>query len=127
MGLNYPNISDKYFADKTQPGSDIFIHGACVSVGCISITDDKIKELYTLANQATKNGQQNIRIDIFPFKFNIGNKNILSQHTDYQQHQTFWKNLKNIYTDFEKSNRLNPVDVTANGSYYIVKDAIDHE
>lgn len=121
LGLNYPNTSDLYFADKAQPGSDIFIHGGCASVGCISITDDKIKELYTLANQATRNGQQDIRTDIFPFKFNMNNENIFKKQ-QYRQHQSFWKNLKNIYTDFEKSHHLNPVDVTANGRYYILKD-----
>jgi len=121
LGLNYPNDSDLYFADKTQPGSDIFIHGDCVSVGCIAITDDKIKELYTLTQQASTNGQRDIRVDIFPFKFKDNLKNTLAQNPDYQRHQTFWENLEQVYSDFEQTHQLRTVAVDKHGKYYIIK------
>ena len=34
MGLNYPNAADLVNADPQQPGSDIYIHGSNVSIGC---------------------------------------------------------------------------------------------
>lgn len=58
LGINYPNASDKILSDKHQPGGSIYIHGNCVTIGCIPITDDKIKELYILAVEARNNGQQ---------------------------------------------------------------------
>lgn len=66
LRLNYPNEYDLIWADKEQPGSDIYIHGGEQTVGCIPITDDKIKELYILAWEAQKNGQPKIEVHIFP-------------------------------------------------------------
>jgi murein L,D-transpeptidase YafK len=41
LGLNYPNASDRYLSDAIQPGGDIYIHGSCVTTGCIPIPDPK--------------------------------------------------------------------------------------
>ncbi|MCY7291418.1 MAG: hypothetical protein LH615_04475, partial [Ferruginibacter sp.] len=38
LGLNYPNASDRILSDAIRPGSAIYIHGNCVSTGCIPIT-----------------------------------------------------------------------------------------
>ena len=56
MKINYPNaIDDKRHARHTRltrrswnQGGDIFIHGKCVSIGCIAMTDDVIEKLYLL-------------------------------------------------------------------------------
>jgi len=37
LGLNYPNASDKILRDKQHPGSSIYIHGDCVTIGCIPL------------------------------------------------------------------------------------------
>jgi murein L,D-transpeptidase YafK len=52
LGLNYPNASDRILSDSLKPGGDIYIHGSCVTVGCIPITDQQIDELYILATYA---------------------------------------------------------------------------
>ncbi|MFK7949659.1 MAG: murein L,D-transpeptidase family protein [Saprospiraceae bacterium] len=112
LGLNYPNASDLILSDKTEPGSDIFIHGACASVGCVSITDDKIKEVYLLANEAKKHGQMNIPVHVFPFKMtdsNIENGN--------QTYHKFWKNLKKGYDLFEHQKQLFEIKVDSQGNY----------
>ena len=57
LGLNYSNASDKILSDKKNPGGDIFIHGNCISIGCIAMTDDKIKEIYIAAMKAKNRGQ----------------------------------------------------------------------
>ena len=51
MKLNYPNAFDLEKANaegRTQPGSDIFIHGRAVSAGCLAMGDEVIEELFTL-------------------------------------------------------------------------------
>ena len=48
LGLNYPNSSDRTLSDSYQPGGDIYIHGSCVTVGCIPLTDPMIEEFVTL-------------------------------------------------------------------------------
>lgn len=99
LGLNYPNASDKKLGHPTKIGSDIFIHGGCSSVGCIAITDDKIKELYILAELAKQNGQSNIPCHIFPFP--LTTQNIQSYNQSYPNHVAFWKSLQPIYQQFE--------------------------
>ena len=40
LGLNYPNASDRLLTtNPAQPGSDVFIHGNAVSVGCLAMGD----------------------------------------------------------------------------------------
>ncbi len=51
MKLNYPNSFDLKWAraeSRQQPGSDIFIHGKAVSVGCLAMGDQVIEQLFTL-------------------------------------------------------------------------------
>jgi murein L,D-transpeptidase YafK len=67
LGINYPNQSDIRKSKATRLGGDIFIHGSCVTIGCLPMTDDKIKEIYLYALHARNNGQKNIPVYIFPF------------------------------------------------------------
>ena len=51
MKLNYPNAFDlKYAAEegRTEPGTNIFIHGKAVSIGCLAMGDEVIEELFVL-------------------------------------------------------------------------------
>ena len=61
LGLNYPNASDRLLSDLSQAGGNIYIHGSCVTVGCIPLTDDKIEEVYILAAHAKDQGEDFIR------------------------------------------------------------------
>jgi murein L,D-transpeptidase YafK len=120
LGINYPNASDKILGDAKQPGSSIYIHGNCVTVGCIPITDERIKELYVLAVEARNNGQQKIPVHIFPFHLETSaiEKSIKESNTNLVT-ENFWKNLQIIYNDFETSNRLKSVHVSKNGEYFL--------
>jgi len=94
LGINYPNHYDKKVGEKNNLGGDIFIHGNCVSIGCIAITNDKIKELYLLSVLAKNEGQSKIPVQIFPFDLNNFYK-WKKCTNEYPQHQLFWKMLKN--------------------------------
>ena len=66
MKLNYPNDFDLTHAmqeGRTEPGSDIFIHGKAVSIGCLAMGDETIEELFVLAAQT---GAENIKVVITP-------------------------------------------------------------
>ena len=84
MGLDYPNARDMKIADPEHPGSDIYIHGGCRTVGCIPITDEKIAELYLMSKTAEKD----IEVIILPYKPSIENHNRFAEK--YPQHQAFW-------------------------------------
>lgn len=107
LGINYPNASDRILGNKTQPGGDIYIHGDCVTIGCIPITDEKIKELYILAVESRNNGQSKIQVHIFPARMDSFDEPMTS----------FWENLKTIYNDFETTKKLRPVTIDKAGAY----------
>jgi murein L,D-transpeptidase YafK len=118
LGINYPNDSDKILGDKTSPGSAIYIHGNCVTIGCIPITDDKIKELYILAVEARNNGQEKIPVHIFPTKLDDQTlSGLTSEFTPAQMN--FWRNLKPIYESFENDKKLRKVTVSTEGKYIL--------
>ena len=64
LGLNYPNQSDKILSDSVRPGGDIYIHGSCVTVGCIPLTDQFIDEVYILPAYAKNAGEDYIPVHI---------------------------------------------------------------
>jgi len=64
--LNYPNEFDLAMAGKdgrTNPGSDICIHGKNVTIGCIPIGDKAIEEVYNLVESVDR---EKVRVLIFP-------------------------------------------------------------
>lgn len=66
LRLNYPNDFDreKAAADgRSEPGSDIYIHGRTASVGCLAMGDSVIEELFTLADDV---GLDSIQVIIAP-------------------------------------------------------------
>ncbi len=117
--VNYPNNSDKKFADPLNPGDNIFVHGSCISIGCIPLGDENIKEIYLLAARA-KGIDQEIPIHIFPNKMTDENYNALK--TEFASNDTllkFWSWLKPGFDAFEKSNTVPTVSVDDSGKYTI--------
>lgn len=118
LGVSYPNALDVLRSGKNKPGGDIYIHGNQVTIGCIPLTDDKIKEVYVMAVEARNNGQKDIPVYIFPFKMNKEN---LNQHlSHFPQQKVFWADLKQGYDYFEKYKKP-PVMKIINGGYVLSK------
>lgn len=110
FNLGYPNLYDR--AHK-RTGSALMVHGDCVSIGCYAMTDDKINEIYTLADAALRNGQSFFRVHIFPFKMTQSN---LKKHQN-SKWSAFWLNLKEGYDFFE--NNGTPPNVGVKNKRYI--------
>lgn len=118
LGINYPNASDKILSDPIHPGGSIYIHGNCVTIGCIPITDDKIKELYILAVEAFNNGQQKIPVHLFPDRLTERSLNLLiEEYAPAESTIKLWKNLQSLYRDFQINHTLKPIRVDKNGGY----------
>lgn len=119
LGINYPNYSDRILSDPKKPGGDIYIHGNCLTIGCIPLTDEFIEEVYIMAVNAKNNGQDFIPVHVFPVRF--GN----SRSMDYlgsisltdNDSQKFWLNLKAAYDYFEKNRKLPVILVNSQGKY----------
>lgn len=117
MGLNYPNQSDLRVIGNIEPGGDIFIHGNCVTIGCVPITDDKIKELYLIAVEARSHGQDKIPVHIFPCY--MTEEKMIELKNTYSKHATFWENIKPLYDYFEKNKTIPAFTVDKKGNYII--------
>src|ERR1044072_6286216 len=119
LGLNYPNYSDKILSDAKKPGGDIYIHGSCLTVGCIPLTDEFIEEVYILCVNAKNAGQDFIPVHVYPVKLgNVRSMDYLGgvSLTDNSSQQ-FWVELKSAYDYFEKHHRLPVVLVDNKGKY----------
>lgn len=115
LGVNYPNQSDKIKSTAKDLGGDIFIHGSCVTIGCMPMTDNKIKEIYIYALEAKNNGQNKIPVYIFPFK--MTSENIKKYKSNYAHHTLFWENLKLGYDKFHQNYKELSFSINKNGDY----------
>jgi murein L,D-transpeptidase YafK len=121
LGLNYPNASDKMLCDLSQPGGDIYIHGSCVTTGCIPITDGQIEELYVLAAHAKDMGQDYIPVHIFPVNFNNSRSVAYLNRflINFSEFVPFEKSMQNAFYYFEKNGQVPPVVINSRGEYVI--------
>lgn len=117
LGLDYPNASDRILSDRERPGSDIFIHGAEVSIGCLAMTDPSIQEIYLIAWDARRAGLESIPVHIFPTRLDDAGLARLQSNPKYAEHLKFWKNLSVGYRLFEKSKRVPKISVDRKGAY----------
>jgi murein L,D-transpeptidase YafK len=142
LGINYPNQSDKILGEKGNLGGDIFIHGSTVTVGCMPMTDDKIKEIYLLAVEAKNAGQSQIPVHIFPMNLSGNRFKDLEKYAnstefleywsrlkggqkiDAQRFIKFWTNLKIGFDAFEQNHVLPKVSVEKGGTYsYVARES----
>lgn len=122
LGLNYPNASDLLLSDSAKPGNDIYIHGSCITVGCIPIMDNQIEELYILTSYAKHNGEDFIPVHIFPVKFNVAKSvqklNLaIKEDADYGK---FTNKLKEVFDYFEQHKKLPVIAVNSWGEYVVM-------
>lgn len=128
LGLNYPNASDKVLSDALQPGGEIYIHGSCVTTGCIPITDNQIEDLYILSAHAINEGQDFIPVHIFPIKFDVKRSvDYLNNFArNYPTYRSFVQPLKTVYDYFNMHQDLPLIMVNKKGEYIVqpLKDAV---
>ncbi|MCB1386479.1 MAG: murein L,D-transpeptidase [Nitratireductor sp.] len=104
FNIGYPNTFDR---SHGRTGSHLMVHGACSSAGCYSMNDDQVEEIYSLARDALKGGQDYFQVQAYPFRMTAGNlaKQVTSEHFE------FWKSLKEGSDLFEITNYPPKVDV----------------
>ena len=87
MNLGFPNSRDKALG---LTGSGILIHGKCSSIGCFSLTDQVVEDVYEVIAAALDAGQPRITVQVFPFPLTRAN---LASHAGDEWHD-FWARLK---------------------------------
>jgi murein L,D-transpeptidase YafK len=115
--INYPNFSDQA-SSKGKPGGDIYIHGGCLTVGCMPMTNAGIEEIYIVCLNAKLNGEEYIPVHIYPTRMNKnGISYLVREYANNTQKQQFWAELKTGYDYFEKNHKLLPVMYAPDGNY----------
>lgn len=110
--VSYPNQSDRILGDKRTPGSEIMIHGNCVSIGCLAMSDERIQEIWLAVTSARDRGGK-IDVHLFPTRDMAG----LIATTDQKQHIPFWQNIKEGFDYFQTKKIVPRVTVDKEGRY----------
>jgi murein L,D-transpeptidase YafK len=104
FNVGYPNAYDRAHG---RDGSLIMVHGACSSMGCFSMTDQQIADIYALARESFTGGQKSIQMQSYPFRFTP--QNLAKFRAD--PNMPFWKMLKEGNDSFEVTKRETKVSV----------------
>jgi len=112
MRINYPNASDKVLGYKPNLGSAIMIHGNCVSIGCLAMSDERIQELWVMTN-AMRKKKRKVRVHLYPGR---DMKGLLADDT-HAKHHAFWRNLLEGRSYFETHYKIPRVKVDREGRY----------
>lgn len=120
LGINYPNKADKIRAGFYPTGGDIFIHGECVTIGCIPLTNEYIKELYIACVEAKEANQKNIKVEIYPCKLNkVNTEKIMKQYHNDKERIKLWKVLQKSFDYFENKHIPASYSFDQHGNYMI--------
>jgi murein L,D-transpeptidase YafK len=120
MKINYPNASDSVRGVRRHLGSQIFIHGSCISSGCLAITDDKIKELFVYCIEAYNSGQEEIGITIYPARLNdVTYSDLIYGYGKYKDMISLWADLKKSWDLFEKYRVPPTIKFLPNGGHEV--------
>lgn len=111
MNTGFPNAYDRY---HRRTGNFLMIHGDCVSIGCLAMTDRGIEEIYALVEAALTKGQVEVPLHIFPFHLN---RFTLFRYLRFDAFN-FWRELRDGYVYFEEHKRPPLIQVTE-GRYVI--------
>ncbi|MDQ0321656.1 murein L,D-transpeptidase YafK [Pararhizobium capsulatum DSM 1112] len=104
INTGFPN---RYDQANGRHGTDLMIHGACSSSGCYSMTDEQMQEIFALARDAYKGGQQTIQLQALPFRMTAEN---MARHKNSPNIE-FWNMLKVGYDQFEITKRPPEVNI----------------
>jgi murein L,D-transpeptidase YafK len=116
LGVSYPNQSDRLRGTK-NPGGDIFIHGDCVTIGCLPLQDGPIEELFLASLDTHLGGQKHIPVHIFPSHLDA--KGLAELERLDSTHLDFWRELAPIYQAFADSHVVPQIYIDAQGRYHL--------
>ncbi|MCS0504961.1 L,D-transpeptidase family protein [Ancylobacter mangrovi] len=109
FNLGYPNELESALG---YTGSALMVHGACTSAGCYAMTDGGVAEIYALAREALKGGQEEFQVQALPFRMTPAN---FAAHRN-DPNVPFWRNLEEGVDYFDMTRR--PPVVTACAGRY---------
>jgi murein L,D-transpeptidase YafK len=104
FNIGYPNAYDRSW---NRTGDALMVHGKCKSAGCYAMTDALAEEIYGLARDALRGGQESFQVHAFPFRMTQEKLDRFKKHKWY----AFWSTLKQGYDYFEVNRVPPPIQV----------------
>ncbi|GDX80051.1 hypothetical protein LBMAG42_18620 [Deltaproteobacteria bacterium] len=114
MRVSYPNAADRHFSDPKRPGGAIMIHGSCVSIGCLAMSDERIEELWQIAS-AVREQKRTVQVHIFPSR----DMPKLIASNEFPQHNAFWETLAAGEAKFRETRVIPTIKVSSAGVYEV--------
>lgn len=116
FNIGYPNEFDRA---RNRTGSSIMVHGECSSRGCFAMGNNRMDEIYLLAQAALESGQKHFDVHVFPFR--LTSRNLFKFRSS--PWIGFWKKLQPGYEAFER-NRQVPAIVVEQGNYVLSDNTV---
>jgi murein L,D-transpeptidase YafK len=121
MRVSYPNEADRHLGQRPLGGA-IYVHGNCMSIGCIAIQDGPIEELYLMVLAARGRMKRDVPIHIFPRRLDARGLAALEKHPRATPRLVaFWRGLEPGWSLFEETRRPPRVSVDARTGAYTVR------
>lgn len=111
FNLGFPNAYDRAHG---RTGRALMVHGDCKSAGCYAMTDALAEEIYALARDAFRGGQQTFEVHAYPFRMTQEKLDRFKKHRWY----SFWKTMKEGY-DFFEAHRVPPAIAICEKRYVV--------
>jgi murein L,D-transpeptidase YafK len=117
LRVDYPNRSDRILGARGALGGDIFIHGKCVTIGCLPLGDEAIEELFVIAADAHAAGAP-IAVHLLPARMDeAGWAKLRERALGRPGLLPFWEQLREGDRLFEEKKRPPRVRVQSDGRY----------
>lgn len=110
LRVNYPNRSDRILGSSTNLGGDIMIHGDCVSIGCLAMSDERAEEIWVM----TRAAKRPVAVHLLPAR----DMTALLADDSLAQHHLLWRDLLTGTQLFERTRRLPKVKIDKAGRYH---------
>ena len=120
LGLDYPNAADRLLTtDPERPGTDIFIHGNALAVGCLAMGDAAAEELYLAADDARAHTGSVPAVHLFPCRMSEENWRtvLVPLCAGRPALEKLWRSLRVGYDRFERTRQVPAVRVDEDGGY----------
>jgi murein L,D-transpeptidase YafK len=117
LRVDYPNAADRARNPGVAPGAlggDIYVHGNCVTIGCIPLGDAAIEEVYLAALETRTRGGE-VQVLILPAR--PGGTRWTALVARGGPNVELWRSLGDVATRFDASHRLPRVAVEKDGTY----------
>lgn len=121
LHVDYPNAADVARGAKNgvkHLGGEIMVHGNCVTIGCIPIEDEFIKEVFLVMKDSRARGAHT-PIHIFPRRLDDAGLMELLASDAPEDVKELWQQLATGYRAFEETHRIPNARVDAKGRYVV--------